>query len=103
VAAIREKEEGNCDRHQRVELKTAITFGKRRTNLQDAQEDPRAGICEAGKWDVQRVLENGEMDLVERSAPSETKKEIVHGVGVGNVGVPATGDSFAPPKKMDDG
>jgi hypothetical protein len=39
------------------------------------------------------------MDLVERSAPSETKKEIVHGLGAGNVLALATRDSFAPPKK----
>jgi hypothetical protein len=74
AATIREKEEGNSDRHQRVELKTAITFGKRRTELKDPQEDSRAGIREASKRDVQQVSENEEMDLVERSAPSKTKK-----------------------------
>jgi hypothetical protein len=49
AAAIPEKEEGNRDRHRRMELKTAITSGKRRTDLQDPQEDPRAGIREANK------------------------------------------------------
>jgi hypothetical protein len=39
------------------------------------------------------------MDLVERSAPSETKKEIMHGVGARNMGALATWDSFAPPKR----
>jgi hypothetical protein len=39
-----------------VELRTAVTSGKRKTNLQDPQEDPRAGIYdEASKQDVQRV------------------------------------------------
>jgi hypothetical protein len=49
-----------------VELKTAITSGKKRIGLQDPQEDPRAGIREASKRDVQWVLGNKEMDLVER-------------------------------------
>jgi hypothetical protein len=83
AAAIPEKEEGNRDRHRRAELKT--------TDLQDPQEDLGAGIREASKRDVQRVLENEEMDPVERSAPSETKKEIVHGVRAGNVGGPPFG------------
>jgi hypothetical protein len=41
-------------------------------------------------------LENEEMGLVERSAPSETEKRIVHGVGVGYVGAPATPVVTAP-------
>jgi hypothetical protein len=73
AAAICEKD-GNCEQHQRVELKTAVTSGKRRTDLQDPQEDPRAGIHEANKWDVQRVSENEEMDLVERLVPSKNEK-----------------------------
>jgi hypothetical protein len=40
--------------------------------------------------DVQRVAKNQEFDLVEGSAPSETEKEIVHGVRAGFVGAPAT-------------
>jgi hypothetical protein len=35
------------------------------------------------------------LDIVEGSAPSETEKEIAHGVGAGNVGTPATQDSSA--------
>jgi hypothetical protein len=42
------------------------------------------------------ITKEQELDVVEGSAPSETEKEIVHGVGVGNVGPPATPDSFAP-------
>jgi hypothetical protein len=82
-----------------VELKTAVTSVKKRTDLQDPQEEPRAGIHQVSKQDFQLVLENKEMDLVERLAPSKMKKEIVHGVGAGNVEAPATRDSFAPPKE----
>jgi hypothetical protein len=57
---------GNRDPHRRVELKTAITSGMKRADLQDSQEDPRAGIREASNRDVQRVSENEEMDLVEK-------------------------------------
>jgi hypothetical protein len=46
------KEECNRDRHRRVELETAITSGKRRTDLHDPQEDSIAGIREAIKRDV---------------------------------------------------
>jgi hypothetical protein len=37
------------------------------------------------------------MDLVERLASSKTKKEIVHGLGAGNMGISATWNNFAPP------
>jgi hypothetical protein len=97
------KKRGNSDRHRRVELKTVITSEKKWTGLQDPQEDPRAGIREESTRDVQRVSENEEMDLVKGSAPSETRKEIIHGVGTGNVRAPTTRDSFAPPKKKENG
>jgi hypothetical protein len=35
-------------------------------------------------------MENQELDVVEMSGPSETKKEIVHRVRAGYVGAPAT-------------
>jgi hypothetical protein len=54
VIAIPEEEEGNHDLHWRPELRTAVASGRRRTDLQDPQEDPRAGIREASKRDVQR-------------------------------------------------
>jgi uncharacterized protein involved in type VI secretion and phage assembly len=38
MITIREQEEGSCDRHRRVKLKTAITPGEKRTGLQDPQE-----------------------------------------------------------------
>jgi hypothetical protein len=46
-----------------------------------------------------RVTKNEGLVAVEGAAPSETEKEIVHGVGTGNVGAPATRDSFAPSKR----
>jgi hypothetical protein len=88
-----------------VELRTAVTFGKRRTNLQDPQEDPRAGIREVSKRDVQWVAEGEKQDLVEGSAPhrarrqvpdvvegstpSRTEKETADRAGAGNVEAPA--------------
>jgi hypothetical protein len=71
-------------------LQGAATSWKQEDNQGDLQEDHRAGDHEESKRDVQWVSENKEMDLVERSAPSETKKEIVHGVRAGYVGTPAT-------------
>jgi hypothetical protein len=42
------------------------------------------------------VADNQGLNLVEGSAPSKAEKEAAHGVRVGNVGAPATRDSFAP-------
>jgi hypothetical protein len=36
------------------------------------------------------------LNIVDGSAPSETGKEIEHGVEAGNMGPPATRDNFAP-------
>jgi hypothetical protein len=47
--SIHEKEEDNCDWQWRVELKTVVTSGKWRTDLQD----PRAVIREVNSQDVQ--------------------------------------------------
>jgi hypothetical protein len=77
-----------------VELKTAITSGEKSTSLQDPKEDPRAEIRELSKRDVRQALENE--DTVEMSAPSETKKEILHGVRARHVGAPATPGVTAP-------
>jgi hypothetical protein len=52
------KKKATGDRHRRMELKTAITSGKRKTDLQDPQEGPGAGICEARKRDMRRVSKN---------------------------------------------
>jgi hypothetical protein len=96
AATIPEKEESNHDRHQRVELKTAVTSGKKRTSQQDPEEDPKAGIHEASKRDVWWVSENEELDLVEMSAPSKTEKEAAYGVRAGDVGAPASPGVMAP-------
>jgi hypothetical protein len=57
-----------------MELRTAITSGKRLTNLQDPQEDPRAGIHESSKQNAQQVAESEKPNLVEGSGPSRTRK-----------------------------
>jgi hypothetical protein len=62
-----------------VGLETAITSGKKKTSLEDTQEDPTAGIQETSKQDAQQVLENGEMDVVEGLAPFETVKGAAYG------------------------
>jgi hypothetical protein len=56
-------------------LWTAITSGKKRTNLQDPQEDPGTGIHEASKGDSQRVTKKQTLDTVEGQTPSETEEE----------------------------
>jgi hypothetical protein len=86
--ALREEEEGNGDRHRRVELRTAITSGKRRTKLQDPQKGFRFGIREVSKRNVQRVAEGEKPEPVERSAPPKTEKETAYGAGAGNVEAP---------------
>jgi hypothetical protein len=58
--------------------------------------DLRAGDHEGSTRDAQSVSGNKELDVVEGSAPSETKKETVHGVRAGFVGAPATPGVIAP-------
>jgi hypothetical protein len=58
-----------------MELGTAITSGKKRTNLQDPQEDPGAAIREASRRNVQWVTKKQTLDLVEGQTPSETEEE----------------------------
>jgi hypothetical protein len=38
VAAIPEEEEGKCNQHRRVELRTSISSGKRSSGLQDLKK-----------------------------------------------------------------
>jgi hypothetical protein len=40
--------------------------------------------------------ENQGLDIMEGLTPSKMEKEIAHGIRAGNVGAPATQDSFAP-------
>jgi hypothetical protein len=63
------------ERHRRVQLGTPIASGKRRTNLQDPQEDPGTGIREASRRDIQRVTTKQTLDTVEGHTPSETEEE----------------------------
>jgi hypothetical protein len=58
-----------------MELGTAITSAKKKTNLQDPQEDPGTGIREASRRDVQRVTKKQTQDTVEEQTPSETEEE----------------------------
>jgi hypothetical protein len=68
----------------------AATAWKRKDNQRIRQEGFRTGVRKASNRDVQRVAENEELDLVERSAPSEAEKEAAHGIGAGDVGAPTT-------------
>jgi hypothetical protein len=85
AAILPEEEEGNCNRHRRVELSAASNSGKRSTHLQDPQEDPRTGIREASQRDVQRVVKNDGPGIVEGWTPSETEKDTARRAGACNV------------------
>jgi hypothetical protein len=75
----------NHNRHRRVELGTALTPEKRRTNLQDPQDDPGAGILKESTPDVHRVATNEELDTVEGPTSSEAETGAAHGAGAGDV------------------
>jgi hypothetical protein len=66
-------------------------------------EGLRTRIREASKRDIQRVAESEKLDPVEESSPPpETDEETIRVFSIrsaGNVGAPATGDSFALPLK----
>jgi hypothetical protein len=68
----------NHKRHRRVELGTAVTPGKRRTNLQDPQDDPGAGMLKESTRNVHRVATNEELDTVEGPTSSEAEKGAAH-------------------------
>jgi hypothetical protein len=53
----------------------------------DRREDLQTGEREANTWIFCVITENEELNVVERSAPSETKNEIVHGVRARCVGL----------------
>jgi hypothetical protein len=75
-----------------VKLRTAVTSGKKSTDLRDPEGDPRAGIREARNRDVQRVTKNDGPDIVKGLTPSETEKETADRAGAGNVEAPAPTD-----------
>jgi hypothetical protein len=62
----------------------------RQDNQRIRQEGFRTGVRKVSHRDVQWVAENEELDLVERSAPSEAEKEAAHAIRPGDVGAPAT-------------
>jgi hypothetical protein len=80
----------NHNRHRRVELGTAVTPGKRRTNLQDPQDDLGAGILKESTRNAHRVAANEELDTVEGSTSSEAEKGAAHGAGAGDVEAPVS-------------
>jgi hypothetical protein len=82
----------------------AITSEERDDIQRDLRENVRAGDREANCHVFRQDAENEGLDIVEGSAPSETEKDIAHGVRAGNVGAPANLGSFAPQngKKDDD-
>jgi hypothetical protein len=73
-----------------VELGTAVTPWKRRTNLQDPQDDTGAGIFKESTRDIHRVVTNEELDTVEGPTSSEAEKGAAHGAGDGDVGAPVS-------------
>jgi hypothetical protein len=99
-----------------VELRTAVTSGKKRTDIKYPQEDPRARIREASKRNVQRAAKGEKPELVEASAtsgarkqgsevvegstPSETEKKTAHRSAAGNVDSQAMCDSLSPTARV---
>jgi hypothetical protein len=57
-----------------VEFGTDITSGRKRTNPQDSQDDPGAGIGEASERDAEEVTTRQTLDIVQGSTPSEGQK-----------------------------
>jgi hypothetical protein len=89
AAAIPEEEKDCRDGYRRVELGTAIDSGKKRTNIQDPQEDPGTGIGEASERDPQRVTNKQTLDLVEGSTTSEAQEVTAQEeLGMGSPGHP---------------
>jgi hypothetical protein len=90
TATIFEEVKDNHERHQRMQLRTALTCGKWSNNEEDLLCDFQREGRNMSSWNFSMVTKNEEMDLVERQTPSETEKEIVHGVRASNVGASAT-------------
>jgi hypothetical protein len=79
-------------------LKKQLHVGSMREFNKTLREDPRAGDRETNNWDLQQVVENEELDIVERLAPSEME-EVIAAFSVRrvtNVGAPSTIGNFAP-------
>jgi hypothetical protein len=61
--------------HKGSSHETTATSWKREDNQHDLQKGHQAGYFKTSIEDLKRVSENKEIDLVERTAPSETEKE----------------------------
>jgi hypothetical protein len=80
-------------------LKEAIISEERKDIWEILREDFLIGHSEANSRIFCRVTNYQKLDVVEGSAPSETEEEPARSFSVrrsGNVGAPATLDSFAP-------
>jgi hypothetical protein len=84
------KEGPNYNRHRTVELRTAVTPWKKRTNLQDPQDGTGAGVFKEDARDVLRVATNEDLDIVEGPTSSKAEKGAAHGAGDGDVGAPVS-------------
>jgi hypothetical protein len=80
----------NHNRNRRVDLGTVVTPGKRRTNLQDPQDDPGVGILKESTRNAHRVAANEELDTVEGPTSSEAEKGAAHGAGARDVEAPVS-------------
>jgi uncharacterized cupin superfamily protein len=86
---------GMQQRQKELRHERAIMSGKQENTQQDLQEDRRAGGCKANSRDFHYTAENECQDILEGSAPSETKEESAHRVRAGDVGATTTLGSFA--------
>jgi hypothetical protein len=84
------KKRPNHTRHRRVELGTAVAPEKRRSNLQDPQDDPGAVILKESTRNVHRVATNEELDTVEGPTSSKAERGAAHGAGAGDVEAPVS-------------
>jgi hypothetical protein len=75
AAALFKEGEDNHKLHLRVELRTAITSGKRKNAQQDPTWDLQREYRETSSRNFKWVTKYQELDVVESSAPSEAEKE----------------------------
>jgi hypothetical protein len=74
----------------REKLSNVFKVKTGRTNLQDPQGDPGAGILKESPRNVHRVAANEELDTVEGPTSSEAEKGAAHGAGTGDVEAPVS-------------
>jgi hypothetical protein len=78
------------------DCKKQLRLGSERTSRGIYRKTFRTGYRKTNNRIFCQTSKNEGLDIAERSAPSETEKEIAHKVGAGNVGAPATVGSFVP-------